>query len=165
MVPSTVHVIDIMTGYCAFSFTLVKTCPALSREFEAETKMTIPSLNNNLKLYEMLIQYHDCPEGSYIRFDAAVDGIKVMSTMFRGIREYGPLPFFGITGLVVGIVGRMLTISVMIDFLNTGMVAHFSTLIGAVPLIIVGLLLIVAGIVFDVMAKNNRKQFIVDAKL
>lgn len=157
------HVTDIMTGYRAFSFTFVKTYPVLSRGFEVETEMTIHSLNNNLKLYEMPIQYRDRPEGSFSKLDTVGDGIKVMSTIFRMIREYKPLPFFGITGLVVGIIGLVLTISVMIDFLNTGMVARFPTLIGAVLLIIVGLLLIVAGIVLDVMARNDRKQFIVDA--
>ena len=115
-----------MTGCCAFSFTFVKTYPVLSRGFEAETEKMIHSLNNNLKLYEMLIQYHDCPEDSYSRFDAVGDGIKVMNTVFRRIREYKPLPFFGIIGLVVGIVGLVLTISVIIDLLNTGMVASFS---------------------------------------
>ena len=55
------HVTDIMTGYRAFSFTFVKTYPVLSRGFEVETEMTIHSLNNNLRLYEMPIQYRDRP--------------------------------------------------------------------------------------------------------
>ncbi|MBW3083761.1 glycosyltransferase family 2 protein [Bifidobacterium phasiani] len=157
------HVTDIMTGYRAFSFTFVKTYPVLSRGFEVETEMTIHSLNNNLKLYEMPIQYRDRPEGSYSKLDTVGDGIKVMSTIFRMIREYKPLPFFGITGLLVGIIGLVLTVSVTIDFLHTGIVARFPTLIGAVLLIIVGLMLVVAGIILDVMAKNDRKRFIIDA--
>lgn len=50
------HVTDIMTGYRAFSFTFAKTYPVLSRGFEVETEMTIHSLNNNLRLYEMPIR-------------------------------------------------------------------------------------------------------------
>lgn len=157
------HITDIMTGYRAFSFTFVKTYPVLSRGFEVETEMTIHSLNNNLKLYEMPIQYRDRPEGSYSKLDTVGDGIKVMSTIFRMIREYKPLPFFGITGLVIGLIGFALTLSVTIDFLGTGIVTRFPTLIGSVLLIIVGLLLIVAGIILDVMAKNDRKRFVIDA--
>lgn len=157
------HITDIMTGYRAFSFTFAKTYPVLSRGFEVETEMTIHSLNNNLKLYEMPIQYRDRPEGSYSKLDTVGDGIKVMSTIFRMIREYKPLPFFGITGLIIGLIGVALTLSVTIDFLSTGIVARFPTLIGSVLLIIVGLLLIVAGIILDVMAKNDRKRFIIDA--
>ena len=157
------HVTDIMTGYRAFNFTFVKTYPVLSRGFEIETEMTIHSLNNNLRLYEMPIQYRDRPEGSVSKLDTVGDGIKVMSTIFRMIREYKPLPFFGGLGLIIGIIGLVLCGGVTMEFMKTGMVAHFPTLIGAVMLVIAGLLLIVTGIILDVMAKNDRKTFVVDA--
>ena len=156
------HVTDIMTGYRAFSFTFVKTYPVLSRGFEVETEMTIHSLNNNLRLYEMPIQYRDRPEGSVSKLDTVGDGIKVMSTIFRMIREYKPLPFFGGLGLIIGIVGIVLCGTVTFEFAKTGVVTHFPTLIGAVMLVIAGLLLIIAGIILDVMAKNDRKTFVLD---
>ena len=153
------HVTDIMTGYRAFNFTFVKTYPVLSRGFEVETEMTIHSLNNNLRLYEMPIQYRDRPEGSVSKLDTVGDGIKVMSTIFRMIREYKPLPFLG---LIIGIVGIVLCGTVTFEFAKTGVVTHFPTLIGAVMLVIAGLLLIIAGIILDVMAKNDRKTFVID---
>ena len=156
------HVTDIMTGYRAFNFTFVKTYPVLSRGFEVETEMTIHSLNNNLRLFEMPIQYRDRPEGSVSKLDTVGDGIKVMSTIFRMIREYKPLPFFGGLGLIIGIVGIVLCGTVTFEFAKTGVVTHFPTLIGAVMLVITGLLLIIAGIILDVMAKNDRKTFVID---
>lgn len=156
------HVTDIMTGYRAFNFTFVKTYPVLSRGFEVETEMTIHSLNNNLRLYEMPIQYRDRPEGSVSKLDTVGDGIKVMSTIFRMIREYKPLPFFGGLGLIIGIVGIVLCGTVTFEFAKTGVVTHFPTLIGAVMLVITGLLFIIAGIILDVMAKNDRKTFVID---
>ena len=156
------HVTDIMTGYRAFSFTFVKTYPVLSRGFEVETEMTIHSLNNNLRLYEMPIQYRDRPEGSVSKLDTIGDGIKVMSTIFRMIREYKPLPLFGGLGLIIGIVGIVLCGTVTFEFAKTGVVTHFPTLIGAVMLVITGLLLIIAGIILDVMAKNDRKTFVIE---
>lgn len=156
------HVTDIMTGYRAFNFTFVKTYPVLSRGFEVETEMTIHSLNNNLRLFEMPIQYRDRPEGSVSKLDTVGDGIRVMSTIFRMIREYKPLPFFGGLGLIIGIVGIVLCGTVTFEFAKTGVVTHFPTLIGAVMLVIAGLLLIIAGIILDVMAKNDRKTFVLD---
>ena len=156
------HVTDIMTGYRAFSFTFVKTYPVLSRGFEVETEMTIHSLNNNLRLYEMPIQYRDRPAGSVSKLDTVGDGIKVMSTIFRMIREYKPLPFFGTIGLLIGIVGILLCGGVTYEFAKTGLVARFPTLIGAIMLVIVGLLLFATGIILDVIAKNDRKTFITD---
>ena len=142
------NVTDIMTGYRAFSFTFVKTYPVLSHGFEVETEMTIHSLNNNLRLFEMPIQYRDRPEGSVSKLDTVGDGIKVMSTIFRMIREYKPLPFFGGLGLIIGVIGLALCGFVTAKFVHTGMV---------------GLLLIVTGIILDVIAKNDRKTFLVDA--
>lgn len=156
------HVTDIMTGYRAFSFTFVKTYPALSRRFEVETEMTIHSLNNNMRLYEMPIQYRNRPEGSVSKLNTMSDGIKVISTIFRMIREYKPLPFFGGLGFVLGFIGAMLCSNVIIEFWHTGLVARFPTLIGSVMLILAGLLLMAAGIILDVIAKNNRKAFITD---
>ena len=157
------HVTDIMTGYRAFSFAFVKTYPVLSRGFEVETEMTIHSLNNNLRLYEMPIQYRDRPEGSVSKLDTVGDGIKVLSTIFRMIREYKPLPFFGGLGIIIAVIGFALTLSVTFEFWNTGMVARFPTLIGAVMLVIAGLLFVVSGIILDVIAKNNRKTFIIES--
>ena len=156
------HVTDIMTGYRAFSFTFVKTYPVLSRGFEVETEMTIHSLNNNLRLYEMPIQYRDRPAGSVSKLDTVGDGIKVMSTTFRMIREYKPLPFFGTIGLLIGAIGILLCGGVTYEFTKTGLVARFPTLIGAIMLVIVGLLLFATGIILDVIAKNDRKTFITD---
>ena len=86
-----------------------------------------------------------------------------MATIFRMIREYKPLPFFGGLGVILGIIGLILCGSVTVSFWQTGMVARFPTLIGAVMLVIAGLLLFVTGIVLDVMAKNDRKAFIIEA--
>lgn len=157
------NVTDIMTGYRAFSFTFVKTYPVLSRGFEVETEMTIHSLNNNLKLYEMPIQYRDRPAGSVSKLDTVGDGIRVLSMIFRLIREYKPLPFFGGLGAIIGIIGLLFAGSVCIDYWKTGMVLRFPTLIGAVMLVITGLLLCSSGIILDIMAKNDRKKHLIDA--
>jgi glycosyltransferase involved in cell wall biosynthesis len=55
---------DIMTGYRAFSYGFVKTFPILSRGFEIETEMTIHSLDKNLNVKNVAIEYRNRPEGS-----------------------------------------------------------------------------------------------------
>lgn len=155
------NVTDIMTGYRAFSFTFAKTYPVLSRGFEVETEMTIHSLNNNLRLFEMPIQYRDRPAGSVSKLNTIGDGIKVMSTIFRMIREYKPLPFLAVLAQ-----SRRYWHHIMHQR-DHGLLAYwhgsaFPTLIGAVMLVIAGILLFATGIILDVMAKNDRKAFIVD---
>ena len=155
------HIKDIMTGYRAFSFTFAKTFPVLSRGFEVETEMTVHSLDNNLRIHEVPIAYRDRPEGSVSKLNTFGDGFKVLSTIFRLIRECKPLPFFGGTGCIIGIIGILFSLSVVVEFWKTGWVSRFPTLIGAVMLVVAGLLLIIAGILLDATAKNARKEFIV----
>ena len=140
------NVKDIMTGYRAFSFAFVKSYPILSKGFEVETEMTI--------------QYRDRPEGSVSKLDTVGDGIRVLSTIFRMIREYKPLPFFSTLGGLLGVVGIGLMIPIFIKFWQTGQVLQFPTLFGCFFLILAGLLLGITGIILDIIAKNGRKEFI-----
>ena len=153
---------DVMTGYRAFNEVFAKTMPVLSPGFEIETELSIHAVDKRWRIAEVPIDYRDRPEGSVSKLDTVGDGIKVMSTIFRMIREYKPLPFFGGLGLIIGIVGIVLCGTVTFEFAKTGVVTHFPTLIGAVMLVIAGLLLIIAGIILDVMAKNDRKTFVID---
>lgn len=159
------HVTDIMTGYRAFSFSYVKCYPILSKGFEVETEMTIHSLDRNLRLYELPVQYRDRPAGSVSKLDTVGDGIRVLSTIFRMIREYKPLPFFGGCGTIISAFGIGFLLSVMVEFWQTGMVARIPTLIGSVLLILMGLLSIITGIILDVLAKIDRKTYISNSNL
>ena len=47
---------DIMTGYRAFSYDFIKTCPIISKGFEVETEMTIHALDKNFYLVELPIE-------------------------------------------------------------------------------------------------------------
>ncbi len=50
---------DVMTGYRAFSYRFVKTFP---KGFELENEMTIHSLDKNMKIKNVIIEYRDRPE-------------------------------------------------------------------------------------------------------
>lgn len=57
-------ILDVMTGYRAFSPMFVKIFPVLSQGFEIETEMTIHALDKNLLIQSIPVQYRDRPEGS-----------------------------------------------------------------------------------------------------
>lgn len=154
------NVTDIMTGYRAFSFTFAKTYPVLSKGFEVETEMTIHSLDKNLKLYEMPVQYRDRPEGSDSKLNTLSDGFKVLNTIFTMIREYKPLPFFTILACLFSAIGLIAVIPVLIDYAQTRLVARFPTLFAGGFFVLFGVLMFTTGIILDVLAKRERKQFI-----
>ena len=92
---------DIMTGYRAFSYQFVKSFPVLSKGFEIETEMSIHAIDKNLAVENEVIEYRDRPAGSASKLNTYSDGFKVLRTILRMYRNYKPLNFFGIIGLLV----------------------------------------------------------------
>lgn len=93
-------IVDVMTGYRAFSRRFVKSFPVISQGFEIETEMTIHALDKNLLLTSIPISYRDRPNGSFSKLSTVKDGIRVLLTIFNLFREYKPLQFFLLSGPV-----------------------------------------------------------------
>ena len=65
-------ILDVMTGYRAFSFMFVKSFPILSQGFEIETEMTIHALDKNLLIESLPVNYRDRPAGSFSKLNTYV---------------------------------------------------------------------------------------------
>ena len=76
-----------MTGMRGFSFNFVKSFPISSKEFEIETEMSIFALMNNFKIKELPVEYRDRIEGSESKLNTYSDGFKVISMIFKLIRD------------------------------------------------------------------------------
>ena len=120
---------DIMTGLRAFSFRFAKTYPVLSHGFEIETEMTIHAVDKNMHITNQVIQYRDRPDGSVSKLNTFSDGARVIGTIFRLFRDYRPFAFFGWIALILAILSIGFFIPVFHDYLITGMVSKFPTLI------------------------------------
>lgn len=153
------NVKDIMTGYRAFSRQFVKFFPVLSRGFEIETEMTIHALDKNFYLREIPVMYRDRPEGSVSKLNTYKDGFKVLLTISRLFRDYKPFAFFSIFAVIFLLVGVVLFVPVLVDYLHTGLVPRFPTLIASGFLVVVGLLFFFTGLVLEVIGKKHRQLF------
>ena len=152
-------ILDVMTGLRALSPLFVKSFPVLSQGFEVETEMTIHALDNNLLIRSIPVQYRDRPEGSQSKLKTYSDGAKVLLTIFNLFRDYKPLKFFGTLAALLAIVSLILFLPVFSEFLQTGMVPRFPTLIVSVVMMLAAFLSVVCGLILDTNAKNNRKNF------
>lgn len=120
---------DIMTGYRAFGYGFAKTFPILSKGFEIETEMTIFAVTNNMAVKNVVIEYRDRPDGSISKLNTYSDGFKVIKTMIKLYKNYKPFGFFFILGFVLMAIAIGFFVPVLIDYLETGLVAKFPTLI------------------------------------
>lgn len=153
------NVRDIMTGYRAFSKLFVKSFPVLSKGFEIETEMTIHALDKNFYLKEIPVTYRDRPMGSVSKLNTIEDGLKVLRTIGTLFRDCKPYVFFGVAAFLCEVLALVFFVPIFTEFLNTGFVPRFPTLIVACVAGIAGLLFWICGIILSVIAKKHRQLF------
>ncbi len=150
---------DIMTGYRAFSYRFAKTFPVLSKGFEIETEMTIHSVYNNMQVENVVITYRDRPEGSESKLNTYSDGFKVLGTIFRMFRQYRPFAFFGIMALILVLIAVGFFIPVGVEFVETGLVPKFPTLIVCGFAVLAAIQSFFAGLILHNLGMKDRRDF------
>lgn len=150
---------DVMTGYRAFSRHFVKTCPVLSNGFEIETEMTIHTIDKRMALLEVPVKYRDRPVGSFSKLNTISDGIKVLRTIYNLFRFYRPLVFFSIIGALLAAISFVMFVPILAEYLQTGLVPRYPTLIVCGFVLLSALLAITCGLILESMKKQSDQFF------
>ena len=150
---------DIMTGLRAFSYQFVKTFPVLSRGFEIETEMTIHAIDKNMSIKNVIVSYRDRPQGSTSKLNTIPDGIKVLRTIFTLFKNYKPLHFFSAVSLVLFLLAAVFFCPVFIEYINTGLVNRFPTLIVCGFAAITSIMSLFTGLILQTIIQKNRQDF------
>ena len=148
---------DIMTGYRALSRHLVMSVPLLSEGFEIETELTINVLDNQLRIKQIPVEYRDRPIGSTSKLSTFKDGIKIIGTIFRLFRDYKPLVFFSWISSFLILASLLILLPVFIEYLQTGLVPRFPTLIVCGFIILFAMLLWMCGLILQVLLIRHRQ--------
>lgn len=150
---------DIMTGYRAFSYQFVKTFPVLSKGFEIETEMTIHAADKNMQVDNVIIEYRDRPEGSESKLNTYSDGARVLMSIAKLYRNYKPMSFFGILSLLLALVSVGFFVPVLAEYIVTGLVPKFPTLIVCGFALMAALQSVFAGLILAAGAQRSRQEF------
>ncbi|MCI8430751.1 MAG: glycosyltransferase [Lachnospiraceae bacterium] len=150
---------DIMTGYRAFSYQFVKTFPVLSKGFEIETEMTIHAADKNMQVDNVIIEYRDRPEGSESKLNTYSDGAKVLMSISKLYRNYKPMNFFGMLSLALTVISAGFFIPVLLEYVSTGQVPRFPTLIVCGFALMTAIQSVFAGLILAAGAQRNRQEF------
>lgn len=153
------NVKDIMTGYRAYSKKFVKLIPVMSDGFQIETEMTIFSLVYGMKLKEVPINYQDRPEGSISKLNTFRDGFKVLVTLFDLFKDYRPFIFFTLLSALFLIIGLIIGIPVVLEFMKTQFVSKVPSAVLASSLCILSIVTFMIGIVLDAIKNQTRLMF------
>lgn len=150
---------DIMTGYRAFGYGFVKTFPVLSKGFEIETEMTIHAVSNNMAIENVVVEYRDRPEGSVSKLNTYSDGFKVIMTMIKLYKNYKPFGFFSLLALFLTALAVGFVVPVLLDYVQTGLVERFPTLIVCGFVEMAAIQSFFAGMILSDMTIKNRRDF------
>ena len=150
---------DIMTGYRAFSYLFVKSFPVLSQGFEIETEMTIHAVHNNMAVSNVVIDYRDRPDGSESKLNTYTDGAKVLRTIFRLYKNYKPMGFFTMLAGFLLLLSAVLFLPIFVNYLHTGLVPNFPTLIVSGFIALTAILSFFAGMILSTIVEKERQEY------
>ena len=155
---------DIFSGYRVMSRRFVKTFPAISKEFEIETELSVHSLQLRLPTLEIETEYGVRPEGSHSKLNTYKDATKILLKIIHFTRLHRPLFFYGSFTLFLSVVSIILGTPIIIEYLQTGLVPRFPTAILATGLMVIAFISLGCGLILDAVnaaaGENKRLKYL-----
>ena len=148
---------DIFSGYRVFSRRFVKSFPVLSSGFEIETEMSVHALELKMPVGEVETRYLARPDGSESKLSTFGDGWRILKTIATLYRVERPVLFFGMIGAFLLGVALVLSIPLVVTYLETGLVPRVPTAILVTGMTIVAVLCVFAGLILDTVTRGRRE--------
>jgi glycosyltransferase involved in cell wall biosynthesis len=146
---------DMLSGYRVLSRRFVKSFPALAAGFEIETELTVHALELRLPVAEVPTSYSERPEGSASKLRTYRDGVRILRTIFKLIKEEKPLEFFlGIFALLA-LSSVALAIPIITEFLETGLVPRIPTAVLSTGFMLLAFLSLTCGLILDTVTRGR----------
>jgi Glycosyl transferase family 2 len=142
---------DLLSGYRVFSHRFVKTFPALSCGFEAETEMTVHALELSLPFEEVPTAYRPRPDHADSKLRTFRDGYRILRFIVSLWKDYRPLRFFGLFA-------ALLAIAAGIVALAGGGASWSPATVTAVGLASISAILFMAGLLLDSIGRRQREM-------
>ena len=133
--------------------------PVMSAKFEIETEMTLHALDKKFIIKEIPIVYRDRPKGSFSKLNTITDGIKVLKTIIKMLKDFKPRQFFWTISIIIAILGLLIGIPVIVEFVQTGYITKVPSSILATGIMTFALITAQCGVILDTVVKQNREKY------
>ena len=148
---------DIFSGYRVFSRRFVKSFPVLSSGFEIETEMSVHALELRMPVGEVETAYGARPEGSQSKLSTYSDGWRILKTIVTLYRIERPVLFYGSIGALLLLLAILLSVPLVVTYVNTGLVPRVPTAILVTGMSIIAVLCFFAGLILDTVTRGRRE--------
>src|SRR5437773_2512629 len=143
------HIGDIFSGYRAFTRETAARIPITARGFDVETELTLQALYRGLVIKEIRAPYSTRPEGSLSKLNTFSDGLKVLLKLFLMLKSYKPLTFFGSVSIGLLVLGLLVAVRPVHEFIVSHYVYSVPSAILAAALVILSFLSAAIGLILN----------------
>lgn len=150
-------VTDMLSGYRIFSRRFVKSFPALSREFEIETELTVHTMNLRVPQVEVPVGFKDRPAGSESKLRTYHDGFRILRLIAQLMQHERPVVFYNIISAFFAVIGLIFGIPVVWQYYRTGLVPRLPTALLASSLILIAILSFIVGIILNGVLRARQE--------
>jgi glycosyltransferase involved in cell wall biosynthesis len=148
---------DMLSGYRVLSRRFVKSFPVMSTGFEIETELTIHALELQMPSAEERTAFKDRPEGSESKLRSFADGLRILRTITRLLKQERPVEFFGAFGALFALLALVLAYPVLVEYYETGLVPRLPTAVLSASLMLLAFLSIACGLILDTVTRGRQE--------
>ncbi|MDR1334179.1 MAG: glycosyltransferase family 2 protein [Holosporaceae bacterium] len=140
---------DVFSGYRVFSKRFVKAFPVMSNGFDIEAELSIHALTLDIPWAEINSDYRERPLNSFSKLSTIRDGIKILLSIVKLLKETRPLFLFGAIFLGLFLFSCGISYPVVVTFLETGLVPRLPTAVLSTGVMMISFLSLACGIIMD----------------
>lgn len=149
---------DMLSGYRAFTRRYAKSFPALSYGFETETELTVHALELRMPYGEIETPYGARPPGSESKLSTYRDGWRILKTIGRLYVSERPFAFFGTCAALLAVVSVLISIPVLLEYLESGLVPRLPTAVLSASMMVCALLAFCCGLILDNVTRGRHEK-------
>lgn len=149
-----VKVHDTQCGLRGFRSELVDSIDFESDGMPLAIEMLVEAKFLGARISEVPVAYRE--RVGCTKLNPLKDGMRILGTMIRLMRDTQPLLFFGGIGVFLGVIGLVLGIEVTLEWLKTGTIGRIPTVMLSVLLMVSSMQFFTLGLVADMIKRLRR---------
>jgi glycosyltransferase involved in cell wall biosynthesis len=149
---------DMLSGYRVLSRDLVDQLRLSSTGFEIETDLTLQAISKGFSICERPISYRVRAAGSVSKLNKFRDGFYILKFIFKLVKDYRPLPFFGGASLLCFFLSLTSGWQPVLDYLTFAYVYTVPRAILAASLMVLSFMFLGIGLILDAQIRAFNDQ-------
>ncbi len=151
-----VRVRDTQSGLRAFRREVLDSITLTHSGMPLALEMLIEAAQANLRVAEVPTRYYRRASGKP-KLRPLRDGAQIMALLLRMVRDYRPMLFFGLMGFAMIGAGAAVGVSVVVEWLTTGVIRRLASVVLSALLVMTGIQLVSLGLLADMINDVLRR--------